>query len=321
MDPDAEIQFEFPNLIRQYKSGRIERFAFYVTNKIPAAADPETGVTSKDVVIDPETGVSVRLFLPKLGDTAPKKLPIYVYFHGGGFVMGSAFDPPSHHYLTHLVAKANVIAVSVDYRLAPEHPLPIAYEDSWAALKWVMSHAAGGGAESWLAEHGDFGAIFLDGCSAGGNIAHHMALRAGAAELGPGVRVRGLVLVHPYFLRREPYPSELVDKGLKEKIDGLWLLVCPGTVGMDDPLVNPLAEAAPSLKGLGCEKVLVCAAEKDGLKDSGRAYYEGVRRSGWGGELEWFESEGEGHAFHFMKMSCEKALELMERTVKFINGS
>ncbi|XP_073103863.1 tuliposide A-converting enzyme 2, chloroplastic-like, partial [Elaeis guineensis] len=288
---------------------------------VVTAIDPETGVTSKDVVIDPETGVSVRLFLPKLDDMAPKKLPIYVNFHGGSFVVGSAFDSLSHHYLTPLVAKANVVAVSVDYRLAPEHPLPIAYEDSWAALKWVVSHAAGGDAEPWLAEHGDFGRIFLDGCSAGGNIAHHMALRAGAADFGPGVRIRGMVLVHPYFARRDPYPSELVDKVLKEKMDGLWLLACPGTVGMDDPLLNPLAQAAPSLKGLGCEKVLVCVAEKDVGKDSGRAYYEGVKKSGWGGEVEWLESEGEGHAFHLGKLNCEKALELMERTVKFINGS
>ncbi|EHA8586392.1 Tuliposide A-converting enzyme 2, chloroplastic [Cocos nucifera] len=317
MDPDTEIQFEF--IIRKYKSGRIERF--YTTDKIPAAIDRETGITTKDVVINQETGVSVRLFLPKLDGTTPKKLPIYVYFHGGGFVVGSAFDSPSHHYLTTLVAKANVIAVSVDYRLAPEHPLPIAYEDSWVALKWVASHAAGGAAESWLAEHGDFGRIFLDGCSAGGNIAHHMALRAGAAGLEPGVRIRGMVLVHPYFARRDPYPSELVDKGLKEKMDGLWLLACPGTVGMDDPLVNPLAEAAPSLKGLGCEKVLVCVAEKDVLRDGGRAYYEGVKKSGWRGDVEWLESEGEGHAFHVVKLNSEKALELMERTVKFINGS
>ncbi|XP_008805889.1 tuliposide A-converting enzyme 2, chloroplastic-like [Phoenix dactylifera] len=318
MDPDTEIQFEFLPLIRQYKSGRIERF--YLPRKAPAAIDPETGVTSKDVVIDQETGVSVRLFLPKLGDTAPKKLPIYVYFHGGGFVIGSAFDHLTHDYLTPLVARANVIAVSVDYRLAPEHPLPIAYEDSWAALKWVASHAAGGGTEAWLAEQGDFGRIFLDGCSAGGNIAHHMALRAGTAELGPGVRIRGMVLIHPYFAGRDPFPSELADMGLKEKMDGLWVLACPGTVGMDDPLVNPLAEAAPSLKGLGCEKVLVCVAEKDVLRERGRAYYEGLKRSGWGGVVEWLESEGVGHAFH-VQNDCEQALELMERTVKFISGN
>ncbi|XP_017702011.2 tuliposide A-converting enzyme 2, chloroplastic-like [Phoenix dactylifera] len=319
MDPDTDVKFEFFPFIRQYRSGRIERF--YSDDQIPAAVNDETGVTSKDIIVDPETGVSVRVFLPTFGDTRPKKLPIYVYFHGGGFVIGSAFGPTSHHYLTPLVAKANIIAVSVDYRLAPEHPLPIAYEDSWAALKWVLSQAAGGGAEAWLAEHGDFERIFVGGCSAGGNLAHHMALRAGAAELGLGARIRGMVLIHPYFGGSDPFPSELVDKGLKEKMDGMWVLACPGTVGMDDPLVNPLAEAAPSLKGLGCEKVLVCVAEKDVLRERGRAYYEGLKRSGWGGEVEWLESEGVGHAFHVQKFDCEQALELMERTVKFISGS
>nr|XP_010943010.1 tuliposide A-converting enzyme 2, chloroplastic [Elaeis guineensis] len=319
MDPDTEIQFEFFPFIRQYKSGRTERF--FPIDKVPPAVDPDTGVTSKDVVIDPDIGVSARLYLPNLPDTPPKKLPVFVYFHGGGFVVGSAFSPTTHAYLNSLVARANVIAVSVGYRLAPEHPLPTAYNDSWAVLEWIASHAPGGGAETWLAEHGDFQHVYLAGCSAGANIAHHMALRAGAEELGGGVRIEGVILVHPYFWGKEPFDAEIADMEIKKRMDGLWTLICPGTVGSDDSLINPVAEAAPSLKGLACERVLVCVAKLDLLRERGRTYYEELKGSGWGGEVELFESEGEDHAFHFEKLNSEKALELMARVVEFANGN
>nr|XP_010943011.1 tuliposide A-converting enzyme 2, chloroplastic-like [Elaeis guineensis] len=315
MDPDTEIQFEFFPFIRQYKSGRTERF--FPIDKVPSTVDPVTGVTSKDVVIDPDTGVSARLYLPNLHDTPPKKLPVFVYFHGGGFVIGSAFSPTTHAYLNSLVARANVIAVSVDYRLAPENPLPTAYNDSWAVLKWIASHAPGGGAETWLAEYGDFQRVYLAGCSAGANIAHHMALRAGAEELEGGVRIEGAILVHPYFWGNKAFDAEMV----KKRADWFWTLICPGTVGLADPLINPVAEAAPSLKGLACERVLVCVAKFDLLRESGREYYEELKGSGWGGEVELFESEGEDHAFHVRKLNSQKALELMERVVAFANGN
>jgi len=194
-DPDTEVQADFFPMVRQYRSGRVERFMNIAP--LPAGADPATGVVSKDVVVDPATGVWARLFLPP-GTPPGKKLPVVVYYHGGAFVVGSAADPFTHSYLNALAADAGVLAVAPEYRLAPEHPLPAAYDDSWEALRWVASHAAGGGgggAEPWLAEHGDFSRLFLAGASAGGTIAHVVATRAGAL----GVRARGLLIVHPYF--------------------------------------------------------------------------------------------------------------------------
>ncbi|KAL3730564.1 hypothetical protein ACJRO7_027564 [Eucalyptus globulus] len=78
----------------------------------------------------------------------PLRLPVLVYFHGGGFIDHSASSPIYHNHLNTLVAEANVIAISVNYRRAPEHPLP--YDDSWTALKWVASHSARNGLEEWL---------------------------------------------------------------------------------------------------------------------------------------------------------------------------
>ncbi|CDP02970.1 unnamed protein product [Coffea canephora] len=78
----------------------------------------------------------LNTFISKLdtlfGDT---KLSLLVYLHGGGFLIKSAFSLTYHTHLNVVVAEAGVIAVSINYRLAPEHPLPIAYEDSYIAVK------------------------------------------------------------------------------------------------------------------------------------------------------------------------------------------
>ncbi|XP_008775309.1 probable carboxylesterase 12 [Phoenix dactylifera] len=317
MDPDKEIDLELFSIIRVYKSGRIERLVG--TDTVPAGVDPDTGVTSKDVTIDPSTAVSARLHLPNLSNAPNKKLPILVYYHGGGFCSQSAFSSTYFHFIKTLVAQSGILLVSVNYRLAPEHPLPIAYDDSWAALRWVASHSGGGGGpEAWLSEHGDFLRVFLAGDSSGANIAHHMALRAGAEGLGPGIRIEGLILFHPYFWGKEPVESEPALPEFRSYQEAFWRLVCPGTAkGLDDPLINPLSEGAPGLEGLAGERTLVCLAE-DELRWRGRAYYERLKGSGWRGEAELVESEGEYHVFHLMKPDCQQALLLMERVVEFL---
>ncbi|XP_057457725.1 probable carboxylesterase 2 [Lotus japonicus] len=109
---------------------------------VPPGLDSETDVVSKDTTIIPETGVKARLYHP---NSTPEttKLPSVIYLHGRGFMVSAPADPLYHNNtLNKLVAEANVVAVSVDYRLVPEHLLPAAYEDSWTALQWVASHAS-----------------------------------------------------------------------------------------------------------------------------------------------------------------------------------
>ncbi|CBI32440.3 unnamed protein product, partial [Vitis vinifera] len=130
---NADVAYDC-RFFRVYKDGRVHKY--HPTDKIPSSDHPQTGVRSKDVVVSSETGVSVRLFLPKIDDP-DKKLPLLFYIHGGGFSFLSAFSPSYDSYLKSLVAEANVIGVSVEYRLAPENPIPACYDDSWAALQWV----------------------------------------------------------------------------------------------------------------------------------------------------------------------------------------
>ncbi|CAL5046755.1 unnamed protein product [Urochloa decumbens] len=321
MDLDSEVQHDFHPFVRQYKSGRVVRFA--TADTVPAGTDTAgTGVSSRDVVINPTTGLWARLYLPPLpaGSRDDAKLPVIVYYDGGAFVIGSTADRPTHEYLNSLAAGANALVVSVEYRRAPEHPLPAAHDDAWEGLEWVASHASaaaedGAGAEPWLAEHGDPSRVFLAGSSAGGNIAHHVAVRAGGGERGSlGVRVRGLLVIHPYFIGEAPVGVEAaLDAALKAWGDALW-------PGPDDPLCNPFSEAAGgSAARVAAERVLVCVAEKDLLRDRGVWYYENLKGSGYRGEVELHESAGEGHVFHYTNPGCEQARELQARVLRFLH--
>lgn len=113
--------------------------------------------------------------------------------------------------------------------------------------------------------------------------------------------------------------SESTDPEARARTEGFWRFACPGTTGADDPWINPLAEGAPGLEGLSCERVLVTVAEKDFIRDRGRAYYEGLKGSGWGGQAELLESEGENHVFHLQNPTCTNAVAKMERVVAFFN--
>ncbi|KAA8537731.1 hypothetical protein F0562_027279 [Nyssa sinensis] len=310
----AEIAYEFLPLLRVYKDGHVERLLG--TDTVPAGADSQTGVLSKDITIIPDSNVSARLYLPNLtnnSSSSSKKLPVLVYFHGGGFCLSTTSSRNYHNYLNTLVAEAQVVAVSVNYRRPPENPLPTAYEDSWAALQWVVSHRNGDGSESWLNNYADFGSVFLAGESAGANIAHNIAMAAGDEGSGLSVQILGVALVHPYFWGSDPIGSEARDPDRKFSVDRLWPFVCPSSPDNDDPRVNPVAEGAPSLVGLGCRRVLVCVAEKDVLRDRGLLYYQALGRSGWMGVVEIQETEGEDHAFHLHNLECEKARELIKR--------
>lgn len=302
---------DVPPYLRVFEDGTVERLLG--TEFAAAGLDPETGVSSKDVVFH---GVSARLYRPNLS-AAAAKLPLVIFFHGGAFCISSAAEPKYHAMLNILVNHAQVILLSVDYRLAPEHPLPAAYDDSWAALLWAADHASGAGAEIWLNEHVDFDRVFLAGDSAGANISHHLSIRAGSED--PGLKIRGVLMVQPYFWGEEAIGVEAENPFFKAVVDKWWRFVCPSDRGCDDPLINPFAGGAPTLDGLCCARILVCVAGNDILRERGKLYYSSLRESKWRGKAELYVTEGEDHVFHIMDPTSQNAQDLIHRCAEFIN--
>ncbi|XP_057759045.1 2-hydroxyisoflavanone dehydratase-like [Arachis stenosperma] len=312
---DEEVTIHIPNLVKVFKDGSIERL-----QSSPLVPPSTLGsVSSKDIVISSKPSISARLYLPTklIHHHDAHKVPILVYFHGGAFFFESAFNERHHNYFNLFLSKAeaDILVVSVEYRLAPEIPLPAAYHDCWQALKWVASTDS----DPWILNHGDFQRVFLGGDSAGANLVHNVALRAGAEALPNGVKVLGAFLSQPYFSSTKPIGSEAVEGHEESPPYVVWGLVYPNAPGgLDNPLINPLAPEAPSLATLGCSKIIVCVAEKDSLRDRGVWYYQAVKNSGWHGHLELYEAEHEDHVFNIHTPESENALKLMKRLAHFI---
>ncbi|XP_051143872.1 probable carboxylesterase 8 [Andrographis paniculata] len=207
---------------------------------LPANPDPESDPTavalSKDVPLNPARNTSIRLFRP----TAPPaagKLPLIIYFHGGGFILLSAATLFFHKSSSRLAARLPAVVASVEYRLAPEHRLPAAYDDAMDAINWAKTEAiaaAAGGcaaaADPWLKELADFSRIFLMGSSAGGNMVYHAALRAVDLDLRPA-EIVGLIMNEAFFggVGRTESEVEHNDDVLvpSHVTDLLWSLALP----------------------------------------------------------------------------------------------
>ncbi|TLD30791.1 hypothetical protein PspLS_02491 [Pyricularia sp. CBS 133598] len=163
---------------------------------IPGGTDPVPVGKTIDVSIPRRetTGpdVRVRVFVPTGQPPSPSGWPVFLWYHGGGWVLGNIDSENS--LCSNICARARCVVVTTDYRLAPEHPFPAAVHDAWETALWVVTGAA---AASPLAEPLDLARVAVGGSSAGGNLAAvvtQRALRHEAFAAAPGLRFQLLVV-------------------------------------------------------------------------------------------------------------------------------
>ncbi|PIA65180.1 hypothetical protein AQUCO_00100577v1 [Aquilegia coerulea] len=217
----------------------------FMVKPVPPHEDYIDGVATRDVTINSESGLSVRIYLPELNtdNNDMSKLPVILHFHGGGFCISQ-----TDWYMYYAVYT----------RLAPEHlhenPLPAACDDGFNALLWLLSLFQKEATEPWLEAHANFGRIFLIGDSSGGNIVHEVAARAGKEVLDP-LKLVGCIPIHPGFIRskRSKSESELQHESpflTLEMVDKFIGLALPQGSNKDHPITCPMGPNAPPLDGL-----------------------------------------------------------------------
>jgi acetyl esterase len=243
------------------------------------ALKPEPVANIVDKTIPGSGGdIPVRIYTPEGNGL----FPILVYFHGGGWVIGDL--EVVHGLCTVLANRAHAVVVSVDYRLAPEHPFPAAVEDCYAATRWVADNTA--------LLNGDVERIAVAGDSAGANLAAVVSLMARDQGYPP---LLYQLLIYPATDVRYDTPS------YRENGDDYFLttdlmrwfhrhyLTGPGAA--DDWRASPLR--APNLSGLPPAHVIT--AEFDPLRDEGEAYAARLRDAGVEATVERYS--GQIHAF------------------------
>ncbi|CAO2175112.1 unnamed protein product [Urochloa humidicola] len=287
-------QFKVRYYMYRRADGTFNRdLAEYHDRREPPDARAQEGVSSFDHVIDRSVGPEVRIYraadadaaagaaavtLPILdfltGAPSPDPFPVILFFHGGSFAHSSSSTLIYDKLCRRLVRLSKGVVLSVNYRRAPEHRYPCAYDDGWTALKWAVSQPflrSGDGAQP---------RVFLSGDSSGGNIAHHVAVRAADA----GIKICGNILLNAMFGGTERTESERRLDGkyfvtLRDR-DWYWKAYLPEDADRDHPACNPFGPNGRRLAGIPFTKSLIIVAGLDLTCDRQLAYAEGLREDG-----------------------------------------
>ncbi|KAK9919713.1 hypothetical protein M0R45_028294 [Rubus argutus] len=274
------------NLLRRPDGTFNRHLAEFLDRKVPANVRPVDGVFSFDVIIDQGTSLLTRIYQPASAEVPQPNildlekpvgnevLPVIIFFHGGSFAHSSSNSGIYDILCRRLVNICKAVVVSVNYRRAPEHRFPCAYDDGWTALQWVNCR-------SWLKSRKDSKVhIYLAGDSSGGNIVHNVALRA----VESGIDVMGNILLNPMFGGQDRTDSEKLLDGkyfvtIQDR-DWYWRAFLPEGEDRDHPACNPFGPRGKSLEDIKFPKSLVVVAGLDLVQDWQLAYAEGLEKAG-----------------------------------------
>ncbi|MFB9834168.1 alpha/beta hydrolase [Actinoallomurus acaciae] len=224
--------------------------------RLRVPVDPRVDVADRAVA-----GVPVRVYRPRHAG----RVPVLVYFHGGGYVVGGVDNEDARCQT--FAAEAGVEVVSVEYRLAPEHPFPAGFDDGYAVVEAVAERAP---------------RLAVGGGSAGGGMAAAVALRA-RDEGGPPIAFQ--LLVYPMLDDRMDTPSAraYVDPPLLNRADvaRMWEYY----LGADRGEVSPYAAPARATDLRGLPPAYVLACEADPFRDEDIAYAHRLILAGVPAEL------------------------------------
>ncbi len=265
-------------------------------------AGPQVAIVEDRALPGPGGDIRIRIYTPE--GRAP--FPVLIYFHGGGWVIGDieSSDPLCRN----LANAAGCIVVSVDYRLAPEHPFPAAADDAFQAVLWIAAHASSFG--------GDASRIAVCGDSAGGNLAAVVSLMA--RDRGkPALKFQ--LLIYPVVDAAGDTPS------YRENADGyfltrdamkwFWNHYAPGEADRSHPYASPLR--AGSFAGL--PPALVITAEFDPLRDEGERYAGRMRDAGVSVQL--LRYDGMIHGFFTMGAAIDQAQSAMRQAAAALRAA
>ncbi len=254
--------------------------------QLPPKCPPVASAEDR-IIPSAEGGVTVRIYRPE-----GKAAGCLVYFHGGGFVMGS---PDTHDQICReLCAGAQTVIVAADYRLAPEHPFPCGLNDCEAVLRWAAEHSG----ELDV----DPAKIMVGGDSAGGNLATVLAIRMRDKD---GPYLHGQVLLYPVTDAPLPYKPSYIENAVgysltRDDMLRFWRDYAGDGLAANNSELYPLR--AQSLAGLPAS--IVITAGFDPLRDEGRDYAQRLMDAGVPTTLEQYDGAIHG----FVRLGPQLAL-------------
>ncbi|CAL5185090.1 unnamed protein product [Lathyrus oleraceus] len=268
-------------------------------------------VLTKDITINNSNQTWLRLFLPKnttFSNKNNKFLPLIVFFHGGGFILLSAASTRFHNFCVEMAETVEAVVASVEYRLAPEHRLPAAYDDAMEALSLIRTSE-----DEWLTKYVDYSKCFLMGNSAGASIAYHAGLRVveNVKDLEP-LKIQGLILHQPFFggIQRTESEVRLENDPVFPLCvsDMMWELALPIGVDRDHEysnliVGNDIDEKFEKIKDQGW-KVLVSMNGGDLLVDRNKELVKLMKEKGVDVVVDY--QEGGFHGIEFFEASITK---------------